>query len=126
MREITTHVVEGGDHSEALKILALDEPGPGGAHHLYQIGGIAPGTTLASFVQEIEFQKGGMAEAGVNGISNEALLAIVQDRLECFQAGPFACSENRAALEWVENAMACLKGRTASRILRGVEGKSEK
>ena len=87
MRELTSHKVNG--LNEALKIEVLDEPGAGGANHVYGItdstfiGGSEPPKVTCP----IRFQNGPIAEAGVNGISGEALLAIVEDRLKCFQAG---------------------------------------
>jgi hypothetical protein len=48
----------------------------------------------------------------------------VRDRLECFQAGPYACEENGQALWGVTWAMNKLKARTESRVARGVEGTS--
>jgi hypothetical protein len=73
-------------------------------------------------VTRISFQNGPIAEAGVNGLTQEALLAIVADRLRSFQAGPYACPENGDALAAVEEAMACLHSRTKARMARGVEG----
>jgi hypothetical protein len=72
----------------------------------------------------IEFQKGGIQETGVNGVTHEVLLAIVADRLESFQNGPFHCDENRVALNHVTEALAALKSRTVARLARGVEGKT--
>lgn len=70
----------------------------------------------------IEFQKGPIGEVGVNGISNETLLAIVEDRLDGFQRTPFACTENANALVAIRQALANLHQRTRSRMARGVEG----
>jgi hypothetical protein len=103
--------------SDKISIAAIDEPGPGGANHEYDILIGHSGFTM-------RFQKGGIAEAGVNGITQEALLAIVIDRLRCFQAGPFACPENAEALAHSWKALDALKSRTKARIARGVEGKS--
>ena len=72
--------------------------------------------------QDITFQEGPIAEYGVNGISNEALLAIIEDRLAGFQAGPFACRENALALTKIQEAMHWLHHRTRERVTRGVEG----
>lgn len=121
-REITTHKVNG--LNEAIKIEAIDEPGPGGANHEYAIyleDPKEPHGHGAAFA--INFQNGPIGEVGVNGISIEALLAIAADRLECFQAGPFACDDNHCALEHVNVAMEILQSRTRDRIARGVEGK---
>lgn len=67
-----------------------------------------------------------IAEAGVNGISNEALLAIVEDRLLGFQSGEYACRENAVALTKIQEAMMWLQKRTRDRAARGVEGTSQK
>ena len=115
--EITTHKIDG--HSLDLKIVAVDEPGAGGAHHIYDVSyddDSYVGTT------RIKFQKGPVKEAGKNGLSNEALLAIVAHRLQCFQDGPFRCEANEAALGNVFNALEDLLNRTRERLLRGVEG----
>lgn len=123
MRELTSHKVAG--LNEVLKISVLDEPGPGNACHEYCI----------TFVDEslggverciIGFQNGPVKESGVNGISNEALLAIVEDRLLGFQAGEFACRENAIALTKLQEAMMWLQKRTRDRLARGVEGTNAK
>jgi hypothetical protein len=59
---------------------------------------------------------------GVNGITNEVLLAIVADRLRGFQSSPYACQENAEALECTEAALRRLHDRTRAREARGVEG----
>lgn len=115
MREITTHKVNG--LNEVLKIEAEDEPGAGGANHRYSI---TPTVGNARGVL-IEFQKGPI-QSYPNGLSNEALLAVVLDRLEGFQTGPFACEENGVALAHVRDAMQVLHKRTQERTARGVEG----
>lgn len=124
-REITTHIVNPAN--DKLKIEVIDEPGSGGAHHLYLVSGFNPteaakdiATDCASII--INFQDGPIAEAGVNGITQEVLLAIVQDRLECFQAGPYACGDNELALNYVRKAQEVLQRRTKARMARGVEG----
>jgi len=70
------------------------------------------------------FQRGPVAEVGVNGVQNEHLLRIVIDRLEGFQASRFACEENALALKSCIAALESLNARTAARKARGVEGKS--
>ena len=70
----------------------------------------------------IIFQNGPIPEFGVNGITHEALLAILIDRLEGFQAGPFANVYNGAALENLQFAQELLLSRTRERMARGVEG----
>ena len=126
MRELTNHKVDG--LIEALRIEELDEPGEGNACHVYGItdatfqGGPEPPKVTCP----IRFQNGAIREAGVNGISNEALLAIVEDRLKGFAAGPFACRENSLALTHLQESMHWLHHRTRDRIARCVEGTSAK
>lgn len=57
------------------------------------------------------------------GLTNEALLAIVEHRLAGFQDGPCNCPENDAALYGVRSALKALKDRTARRAAAGLEGK---
>lgn len=134
MREvILDHLVQG--QSTDLKIEVMDEPGAGGACHRYDITGFDTKTNPSrsdddgyevSFSRTIIlFQNGTISENGVNGISNEALLAIVKHRLEGFQSGNFPCDSNAVALNSVEDALGALKARTEDRIARLVEGKHE-
>lgn len=134
MREITSHRVNPAN--DRLSIRALDEPGSGGASHLYQISGFSSESNPADPFTErygkaadhstILFQNGPIAEAGVNGVTHEALLAVVIDRLQAFQRGPFACRENALALTKLEEAQHWLQHRTLARMARGVEGTHEK
>lgn len=120
MRELTSHRVRG--LNEVLRIEVLDEPGQGNACHVYRIA-VPNGTEIASPVcVDIEFQNGPIQESGVNGISGEALLAIVEDRLQGFQSGKYACRENAIALTKIQEAMMWLLKRTRDRVARGVEG----
>lgn len=121
-RELMSHKVSG--LNEALKIEVLDEPGPGNACHQYRIE-LEDGSEDAPGFY-IGFQRGPIKEAGVNGISNEALLAIVEDRLLGFQSGEFACPENATALIKIQEAMMWLQKRTHDRLRRGVEGTNVK
>lgn len=120
MREITEHVVN--PVNDRIKITVLDEPGAGGANHDYQCS-LPPSARFPAAVDIlIPFQNGPIPGNGVNGLTQEALLAIVADRLRSFQAGPFACAENAEALAHTEKALAALLSRTKARMARGVEG----
>lgn len=122
-RQITTHAVNG--LNEALLLNVLDEPGQGNACHEYQIIRDTHGNGDEYDQVElcnIQFQNGPIGEVGVNGISNEALMAIVADRLQGFQSGPYACRENALALTKLQEAMMWLQSRTQQRVERGVEG----
>ncbi len=120
MRQLTSHKVNG--LNEAIEITVQDEPGDGGACHYYEVDPV--GDAGAESVA-IVFQRGPIAEVGVNGISNEALLAIVEDRLEGFQSGEFRCRENAVALTKLQECMIWLHKRTRDRVARGVEGTHE-
>lgn len=117
MRKITDHIAN--PVNDRIEICVMDEPGAGGAHHHYAVD--VDGTENGL---DVHFQNGPIAEAGVNGVTQEVLLAIVIDRLRCFQAGPFACKENANALTNAEESLRWLKSRTKARMERGVEGRS--
>lgn len=126
MREITTHRVNACN--DQIDIRVLDEPGSGGANHQYLVLiGAEPSHALKKCGQgrmhvELNFQNGPIAEVGVNGITNEALLAIVIDRMEGFQRGPYASKKNADALGHLCIARDLLHERTRERMARGVEG----
>jgi hypothetical protein len=121
MRELTSHKVNG--LNEVLRIEVLDEPGQGNACHKYRV---EPTVGNATGVL-IEFQKGPLGDTGYpNGLSNEALLAVVEDRLIGFQSGEFACRENAVALTKLQESIMWLQKRTRDRLARGVEGTSTK
>lgn len=131
MREITTHVVN--PVNDKLKIKVLDEPGPGGANHHYIVTGFSDELHLSHPYSAdrdgpgfaaLHFQKGPIAEAAVNGLTHEVLLAILIDRLEAFQRGPFPHYLNENALGCLKEALEFLQQRTRERMERGVEGRS--
>lgn len=114
-RRITAHEVEPNCGNVPLYPFGMRE----GIPHKYAVGyGHNPWVVL-------QFQTGPIKEHGVNGITEACLLAIVQDRLECFQKGEFQCPENQQALVHVEQALYFLHRRTTERAARGVEGTSE-
>ena len=131
MREIKDHKVNPAN--DTLTILVTDAPGSGGAFHRYEITGFDAGTNKSAQQDDMNlgesyapavilFQNGPIAEVGVNGLTHEALLAIVADRLRSFQDGPFKCKANACALTHIEEAMHWLQQRTIERMRRGVEG----
>lgn len=128
MRKLTDHKVNG--LNEALEITVLDEPGQGGACHEYAIDLITPSQDgpIAESKKRwlIQFQNGPVKEAGFNGISQEALLAIIIDRLRSFQTGPFSSRDNAISLTHCEEALLWLQKRTRDRMARGVEGTNQK
>jgi hypothetical protein len=132
VRNLTDHVVVGDSTNHQLAIAVEDEPGQGGAYHLYKISGFDTQTNKSDpfFTRygaparhsTVLFQHGPIKEVGVNGVTQEALLAICIDRLRSFQNGPFKCRENAIALTHLEEALMWLQRRTVERIKRGVEG----
>ena len=121
-----------GDVLNFLTIEATDTPGSGGAHHRYRISGFNNRSNPSKFTVDelanhvvILFQNGPIKEAGVNGVTHEALLRILIDRLECFQGGPYQCQDNGIALSHLRMALATLRQRTRERMARNVEGTSQ-
>ncbi len=114
MRRINDHKINPAN--DQIDIIALDEPGSGGASHEYDV--VLPNGNIT----RIGFQNGPIPESGINGLTQEVLLAIVIDRLRAFQAGKFACRENALALTKIEEAQHWLHSRTLARMARGVEG----
>ena len=116
-RLINEHKINPGN--DTLTLLVLDDPGQGGANHIYTVSGIPKQEPVI-----ISFQNGPINEDGngVNGLTHEVLLAILADRLRGFQSGPYACKANACALTHIEEAQHWLQQRTIERMRRGVEG----
>ena len=118
-------------------IEVLDKKGIGNANHEYRVrktqvdvstlhnAELGYGDT-DNILATVSFQNGPIKENGVNGIQNEDLLKIVQNRLEGFQSGDFACLENQIALDNIKSAISVLEYRTKERKKRNVEGKNIK
>jgi hypothetical protein len=125
MRQITDHIIN--PVNDKLTITVTDAPGAGGANHRYEVSGFDTKTNASMAGNPITgitvlFQNGPINEVGINGLTQEVLLAIVADRLRSFQAGQFACRENALALTKIEEAQHWLQQRTLARMRRGVEG----
>lgn len=114
MRTLTTH------KTANVEIVALDEPGQGGACHEYEVRISRNGDVPKAL--RLSFQNGPIKEYDVNGIPDEALYAILADRLQGFQRGPYSSRENAIALTHLETALLWLQKRTRDREVRGVEG----
>ena len=107
-----------------VNVAAIDErdPNAGNASHLYAIQFGGPKDVLT-----IQFQHGPRsAEGSRAGVFEDALLAILEDRLEGFQSGSYACSENATALSAVQTARGALGLRVADRMSRSVLGVNAK
>lgn len=72
--------------------------------------------------QQLRFQLGPVPDKGVNGLTNEALLAILIHRTKHLDF-KFGCDENKRAIQHMEEALVNLEVRTARRMVRGVEGR---
>ena len=145
MRTITDHKLNG--LNDAIDITVLDEPGPGGANHVYKLDLVGGAPDSGGMTTEIRFQKGPIKENGFNGWSNESLAAILIDRMRGFQGeepthpslrnldpidaanqlraiAPFTCYDNEQALRHFQAGLMWLQKRTRDRLARGVEGTS--
>lgn len=60
------------------------------------------------------FQNGNPDTHGNNGITLESLLVVVEDRLQGFQQGDYACEENAEALHHTSKALRALLKRNCS------------
>lgn len=116
-------------HSTPLRRIDTDQPdlAAGGMAHEYTVvqqyidgsacdGDIGP-------IGTIRFQHGPVKEVGANGVQHADLYRILVDRLECAQAGPFACAENAEQIDLLRRALASDEARTARRIAAGTEGR---
>ena len=112
MREITRHLADPVDHD--VSVVAVNDNGPGAKFpSLYRI-------TVGDMHTSIQFK----SSAGL-GVTMEALLVVVIDRLECFQTyqmGHFKCEWNAEAIVHLSKALDALHHRTRNRRSRGVDG----
>ena len=129
MRNIVDH--KESDLNQFIDISADDrDEAHGNASHYYEIalydGADAYRDAIVKDRVTLHFQRGAVKEVGVNGISDEALLAILIDRLRSFQSGEVSCRQNACALTKLEEAQHWMKDRTQDRKRRGVEGRAVK
>ena len=95
-------------------VYAMDEPGPGGACHRYNITGLVPSGGGRDVDVWIDFQKGPRKDpSSIPGILDTDLLEIVRDRLTAFQNGDFACEYNAEALDYINKALEAMNPRVA-------------
>jgi hypothetical protein len=74
-------------------------------------------------IARIQFQKGPRNEpTSTPGVTEAAIIAVLIDRLRCFQAGPYACRENAIQLTKLEETLHWTKARADARAKRGVLG----
>lgn len=108
-------------------VYAMDEPGPGGACHRYNITGLVPSGGGRDVDVWIDFQKGPRKDpSSIPGILDTDLLEIVRDRLTAFQNGDFACEYNAEALDYINKALEAMNRRVVDRASRMVLGTNNK
>lgn len=121
MRDITLHH-DGHGLNESIEVTAMDEIGPGGAHHCYEFWS-KDGPSLGFLF----FQRGPRGEHGSTlGVTEAAVLAVLIDRLQDFQDGPYECAENEEVLYHLSEALVWVKNRARHRAARGVLGSNQK
>ena len=91
------------------------------ANHFFVVTTTDPSKPTA-ILGQVQFQKGPIKEVGVNGVTNEDLIAMVIDRLQSFQESEYKCREDAVAITKLEEALMWLRKRTQDREDRGVEG----
>lgn len=120
MREIKTHQAHEAD--TAVRVFAVGDPARGGAVPAYDLHLQPAGAPESHVACKLRFQIGVGGSALANGVTDEALLAVVMDRLEGFQADEFPSDHNTKALKHLGFALKALHARTHDRRARGVEG----
>lgn len=122
--DVITHH-DGHGLAEAIEIRWLDDVGPGGAHHRYQF--VVNDGGQQTEVGLIQFQQGPRNEPGSTpGVIGVAVIAMLVDQLEAFQAGPYSSRENALAITKLQEAMFWLRERADNRARRGVLGTYQK
>lgn len=105
------HTDDNGVYANAISSLADGTDVEG---HQYQV-------TAGATTHSLAFQHGAVKEAGVNGITSEALLAVLIHRTNVLNKR-FSCRENALAITKLEEALMWFNKRTADRKARDVEG----
>jgi hypothetical protein len=82
--------------------------------------------TSGKTIDEVVFQRGGLAENNVNGLLTPILLQILIDHLQSFQNGNLSNRETAIAITKLEEAVLWLAKRSDDRMNRNVLGKTEK
>jgi hypothetical protein len=123
---------DGHGLNESIEIVADErDSSAGGASHSYTFGmpGAPPVNRAldGNNVAHVQFQHGPRLVAGSTaGVTEGAILAMLIDRYQAFQAGPFSCRENAIILTKLEECLHWTKARADARARRGVLGRNEK
>lgn len=89
------------------------------------IEGYAYEITAGRTVYHVTFQEGSVKEVGLNGVTSEALIAILIDRTKILNK-KFPCKQNEEAIKLLERSLGVLEDGTKGRIKRKVEGTNKK
>lgn len=104
-----------------------DHENGGGASHHYSVYSVRPDQGNSQILADIQFQHGPRnVEGSVDGITDQALVAVLLDRYYSYQAGPFACRENALVITKLEEALMWMRKRNDDRARRGVLGTLKK
>lgn len=111
---------DGHGLTERLLITGDDrDPAAGLASHHYRVYDRDTGTEYA----RIQFQHGPRHESGsTSGILDSVLLAVLLDRFNGFQSGPYVSEENALVIEHLTAALAQIKARADRRAAAGTLG----
>jgi len=119
MRTIDLHH-DGHGLNESIVIQA-DDLGTDGASHLYEL------SINDKPIAYIQFQRGPRNVTGSTpGATEAAILAVLIDRLQGFQAGEYRCRENAIQITKLEEALHWTKARADDRAKRKVLGTNAK
>lgn len=125
MEQLTRTIIEHHDGHGLTESIVVEadaqDAKAGGASHVYAcyMSGV--------LVSTIQFQHGARhVDGSTPGVVEGVLLAVLIDRLEGFQAGPYACQENADQLLCLRSALQLTKARADARAARGVLGRNEK
>jgi len=119
VRELNGHSVKG--EAIQLRVLALDNPDDSGASHQFRFE-----RDDGSQVGAINFHTGVIephAGLDVNGVTMEALIVVMIDRLKGFQKGENPHKQNDFARKRLEEALKALQGRTEELLEKSKESK---
>lgn len=129
MHEVIDHH-DGHYLTEAIHVLAVDEPEPGGAHYRYEFyvddySQIETETDppIKQQVGYLQFQRGPRNEpSSTPGVLTVAVLAALIDIQRDFQSGPYPSREGEMALQKLQEALLWLRARADDRARREVLG----
>lgn len=114
-RSVYPRILAEGHDKDRVEVCAVNAC----TYHVNYHGDHGPG-----FI--VKFQQGPTSEAGLNGITDDALLAVLIDHLQYHQESATPCEETGSALTHLKAAAGLLEDRTTDRITRGVEGTRER